>query len=127
MSVTTESDLARAIERGDDTIEIEGDLAKKTLRIKATGRVAWAVAFGAIGVAVYAAIATLGTGGAAAPVAGFAAASAGGAAIGVLGSAATATAISMAVAVKSISVLKKLRQDYSITKTSSGSVILRRQ
>ncbi|WP_275897270.1 hypothetical protein [Helicobacter suis] len=41
MAIQTEEELARAIKEGRDTIEIEGDLATKTIRIKATGKVAW--------------------------------------------------------------------------------------
>ncbi|BCD46571.1 hypothetical protein NHP194003_07240 [Helicobacter suis] len=70
--------LARAVEEGRDTIEIEEDLATKTIKIKATGKVAWAVAIGAIGVAL---AALLASGGVAAPTSGVVAAGA----VGVLG------------------------------------------
>ncbi|MDP1153753.1 hypothetical protein, partial [Klebsiella pneumoniae] len=63
MAITTEKDLGDAINRGESTIEISGDLAKKTLRIKATGAVAWAVAIGAISISFYAAMLTIGSGG----------------------------------------------------------------
>jgi hypothetical protein len=126
MSITTEKELADAINRDDDTIIIEGDLAKKTIRIKATGKVAWAVAIGSIGVVFYGVIVSIGTGGAATPVAGFAAVAGSGAALGVLGTAATTAAISMAVSVRSLSVLKKLRNGYKITNTSDNIVVLNR-
>ena len=42
--VTTEEELTNAIKNNEDTIEIEGDLSKKAIRIKATGKVAWVVA-----------------------------------------------------------------------------------
>ena len=127
MNVKTEEELASAIEKNKSTITIEGNLAKKTVRIKATGTVAWAVAFGSICIAFYAAIATIGTGGTAAPfsVASFAVGT--GAAFSVLGTAAANTAISMAVSVRSLSVLKKLRGDYKITKKSEGIVVLSRK
>ena len=76
--VTTEKELADAIKDNEDTITIEGDLAKKTLRIKATGKVAWVIAFEAIGVAVYSVMLTIGTGGASAPATGTEAAFTGG-------------------------------------------------
>lgn len=126
MSVTTEKELADAINRDENTIIIEGDLAKKTIRIKATGKVAWVVAIGSIGVVFYGVIVTVGTGGTATPVAGFAAVAGSGAALSVLGTAATTAAISMAVSVRSLRVLKKLRNDYKITKTSDNTVILNR-
>ena len=68
--VKTEAELAEAIKNGDDTIEIEGDLANKTFKIKATGKIAWGIALTAVGIAVYAAITTIGSGGTTAPVTG---------------------------------------------------------
>lgn len=50
--VTTEEELAKAIADNKDTIEIEGDLAQKSIKIKATGKVAWAIAIGAVTVAI---------------------------------------------------------------------------
>ncbi|MBH3426328.1 hypothetical protein [Pseudomonas alkylphenolica] len=126
MTVKTEKELADAVNRNEDTIEIEGDLAKKTVRIKATGTVAWAVAIGSIGIVFYGVIATLGTGGAATPVAGIAAAAGSSAALSVLGAAATTAAVSMAVSVRSLGVLKKLRGNYKITSTSDNKVTLKR-
>ncbi len=126
MNVTTEKELADAVNRNEDTIVIEGDLAKKTIRIKATGKVAWAVAIGSIGIVFYGVVATLGTGGAATPVAGFAAVAGSGAAFSVLGAAATTAAISMAVSVRSLSVLRKLRGNYKITMESGNKVTLKR-
>uniref|UniRef100_UPI003F583790 hypothetical protein n=1 Tax=Vibrio cholerae TaxID=666 RepID=UPI003F583790 len=52
MTISNEADLGEALKREQDTIEIEGDLKNKVLKIKATGKVAWAVAIGAIGIAV---------------------------------------------------------------------------
>ncbi|CAD0263484.1 hypothetical protein MOQ67_15090 [Pseudomonas sp. LY-1] len=126
MSVTTEKELADAVNRNEDTIVIEGDLAKKTIRIKATGTVAWAVAIGSICIVFYGVIATVGTGGVATPVAGFAAVAGSGGALSVLGAAATSAAISMAVSVRSLSVLKKLRGNYKIVSESDNKVTLKR-
>ena len=127
MSVTTEKELADAISRNQDSITVEGDLAKKTLRIKATGNVAWAVAIGSIGIVFYGVVMTMGTGGAAAPVSGLAAVAGSGAALGVLGTAATTAAVSMAVSVRSLSVLKKLRSDCKTIKTSDNVIVLNRR
>ncbi|WP_332405986.1 hypothetical protein, partial [Vibrio metschnikovii] len=43
MTISNEADLGEALKREQDTIEIEGDLKNKVLKIKATGKVAWAV------------------------------------------------------------------------------------
>lgn len=126
MSVTTEKELADAVSRNEDTIVIEGDLAKKTVRIKATGTVAWAVAIGSIGIVFYGVIATLGTGGAATPVTGVAAVAGSSAALSILGAATTTAAVSMAVSVRSLSVLKKLRGNYKIANNSGDKVTLKR-
>lgn len=126
MNVKTEKELASAIEKNESTITIEGSLAKKTIRIKATGTVSWAIAFGAISITFYAVIATMRTGGTAAPAAAAFSAVGAGASLSVLGTAATTAAISMAVATRSLSVLKKLRGDYKIIKQSEGIVVLSR-
>ena len=49
----TSKELGKAIKEEKDTIIIgRRALAKKVVRIKATGKVAWGIAFGAIGVSV---------------------------------------------------------------------------
>ncbi|WP_104640881.1 hypothetical protein [Helicobacter bizzozeronii] len=118
MAITTEKELARAIEEARDTIEIEGDLAGKTIKIKATDKVAWAVAIGAIGVAL---TALLASGGVAAPVSGAVAAGA----VGVLGLPATTSALAIAFAAGGVGVLNKLR-GYDLKKISDTRVVLTR-
>ena len=120
--VHTEKELADAIKRGEDTIEITSNLAKKTIRIRATGNVAWAIAFGAIGLAAYAAISTPLTGGASAPVSGIAATGA----IGVLGGAATYSAIALALAAGGVGVLTKLREYKEVSRTASTLTLKRK-
>ena len=124
--VNTEKDLADALKNGEDTIEIEGDLAKKTVKIKATGNVAWAVAIGAIGIATYSTVATIGTGGASTPVTGTAVFFTAPAAVGILGGAATWTAISIAVAAGGIGALNTLRK-YKQASYEDGVLILKRK
>ena len=63
VSVNDSKGLGKALKDNEGEIIIEGDLKNKVLRIKATGKVAWAVAIGAIGVAVVSAIAAPATGG----------------------------------------------------------------
>lgn len=125
-TVKTEKEFADAINRGEDTIEIEGSLAKKTIRIRATGNVAWAIAFGAIGIATYAAITTAATGGTSAPVTGPAVGVAGGAAVGILGGAATYSAIAIAVAAGGVGALTKLRGYEEVSRTDNKLVLKRK-
>lgn len=49
---TNEKELGKAVKDKVDEIEIIGDLKNNVIRIKATGKVAWVVAIGAVGVAV---------------------------------------------------------------------------
>ena len=118
MRVRTEEELAKAIENGEDTIEIEGDLKEKTLKIKATGKVAWVVAIGAIGIAVTIVITT---GGAGTPASGII----GVGAVSVLGLPAAITAVSIAVAAGGVGVLNKLRS-YKIVENSENILILKK-
>ena len=119
MRVKTEEELAEAIENGEDTIEIEGDLKEKTLKIKATGKVAWVVAISAIGIAVTIVITT---GGAGAP------ASSGIIGVGtvsILGLPAAMSAVGIAVAAGGVGVLNKLR-DYKVIENNDDVLILKK-
>lgn len=130
-SVHTEKELARAIENNSDTIEIYGDLAKKTIRIKAAGNVAWAIAFGAIGVAMASVFLTMGSGGAAAPVASTFVAFAAPAATATLGLGTTITVGSLYVAAGSIGAAKlffrKLRKNYVIKDKRANFIVLKKK
>lgn len=121
-TVTTNEDLAKAVDEKEDIIVIEGDLAKKVIKIKAKGKVAWAVAIGGIGVAVAAILAAPTT-------AGTSAIPGGAAFVGtatVLGGADIAlVAIGIAVASGGVGVLNQLRK-YSITEKESNRVVLKR-
>lgn len=120
LAIRNEKELGEALKSNQDTIEIEGDLAKKVVRIKATGTVAWAVAIGAIGVAV---AMTLGTGGAAAPVS---AGVVGLGAMSVLGAGATASAVAIAIAAGGVAALSSLRS-YRIVKHQGDKLVLSRK
>ncbi|MTB68008.1 hypothetical protein GKR48_14460 [Providencia sp. wls1943] len=126
MDITTEKELAQALKGNIDTITVTGNLAKSTIKIKATGNVAWAIAIGAIGIAAFATYATVGTGGTAAPVSGLAAIGGSGAAVGILGTATTWSAISIAVAAGGVGVLNKLRK-YKIVEKTGDRVVLKRK
>ena len=118
MRVKTEEELAEAIENGEDTIEIEGDLKEKTLKIKATGKVAWVVAIGAIGVAVTIVITT---GGAGAPASGII----GVGAVSILGLPAAVSSVAIAVAAGGVGILNKLR-DYKVIENNDDVLILKK-
>ena len=128
-------ELGKAINRGDNHMEIEGDLVNKVFKIKATGNVAWLVAGGAITVAVVAILAiqaTSATAPATGPVAGVGlvaesvALSAGGAgAVGILGVSATVTAISIGVGAKSKNAVNKLRNNYNMKKSGNKLILTR--
>ena len=117
-----EKDLGDDIKNNKDKIEIEGDLAKKVIRIKATGNVAWGVCIVAIAAVVTAAIVAAPTGGASA----LAAAPAMAGAVGVLGAGTATSAVAIAIAAGGVGALNKLR-DYDLEKISDTKVILRKK
>ena len=123
MFVRDEKELAKAIEEEQDTIEIEGDLANKTFRIKATGKVAWCVCIGAIGIAVAATLAAPVTGGASLSVKCFVAPVV---ATSLGGFSVATSAIMIAVAAGGVGVLNKLRK-YNIEKVSENKIRLTRE
>ena len=118
MAISTEKELGEALKNNQVSIEIEGDLSKKVLKIKATGTVAWAVAIGAIGIAV---VITVGSGGTAAPAAGVV----GIGAVSVLGISAATSAVAIAVAAGGVGALNSLRQ-YKIVSKGDNKVVLSR-
>lgn len=116
--IKNEEELAKALKNNEETIEIEGDLATKVIKIKATGSVAWAVAVGAIAVAVTVVVMSGGTGAPASGVIGVAA-------VSVLGLPAATTAVMIAIAAGGVGVLSSLR-DYKIESSNEAHVILKR-
>lgn len=120
VTVDNEQKLADAIKNGEDTIEIEGDLKEKVVRIKATGKVAWAVAIGAIGIAVCLILLAPPTGGTTAGFVGIAAP----AAVAILGGPATLSCIAIAIAAGGVGVLNKLRS-YKLVE-ENGIVMLKK-
>jgi hypothetical protein len=120
--VHTAEALGEALKNEEDTIEIEGDLANKTIKIRATGNVAWAIAFAAIAIAVGAAIVAIPTGGASSAIT-FAIAPA---AVGVLGVPVTTMAISIAIAAGGVGALTRLRK-YKEVRRGDGLLVLRKR
>ncbi len=125
----TAEELGKAIKNKEDTIEIEGDLKNKVIRIKATGKVAWGVCAASLAVAITACLATLPTsmvnpaGGAASFVSGI---SATGVATAMLGSAAV-PAVMIGVAAGGIGALNTLRDKYKIVEKNKKSIKLKRK
>ena len=131
MSITTAKELGQAIKEEKDTIEIEGDLCNKVIKIKATGTVAWGV-WGALGIAIGTIIVQAATTpidfatlGASASVKGFVATSSGAVAATTLGSA-TTTAILIGVAGGGVGTLNKLR-GYRLEKVNDKKIVLHRK
>ena len=119
MAVSTEEELGKALESGQDTIEITGSLMKKVIKIRAAGNVAWAVAIGAIGIAV---LAILSTGGVAAPAS---VGIVGAGAASVLGLPAATTAVLIAVSAGGVGALNKLRS-YKVDRNDESVLVLKK-
>ena len=122
MKVEDEEDLGKKVKNEEPTIEVEGDLAKKVIKIKVTGNVAWLVCAGAIGVALASTLmapATAGTSEIASVVAGSVAAT-------TLGVSTTVTAVLIAVGGGGVGVLNKLR-DYEMEKLDDEHIVLHRR
>lgn len=125
--VKTSKEMGEAMKENKNTIIVEGDLAKKVIRIKATGTIAWVVAFGSIGIAVFAIISAPAATAVTAPAGGAISFTGGAVATGaagvILGPAAI-TAVTIAVAAGGVGVLTTLRDKYSMKKINNKKIIL---
>lgn len=123
MIVRTEKELGTALKAEAEEIVVEGEsLVKKVLRIKKTGKLAWGLCIGALGVAVGAAMATP-----AAPILPVVVtAVAGPVVISTLGMSVTTAAITIAVAGGGVIVLNKLRK-YRIAEQTQERLVLKRK
>lgn len=119
ISIKTEDQLGKALKEGKDIIEIEGDLVNKVIKIKATGKIAWAVAIIAIALAV---LALLISGGVSASASGIVEFSA----VSILGLPTTLSAISIAVAAGGVGVLNSSRE-YEIESQTDNLLLLKRK
>ena len=122
MAIYTEKELAQALKEEEDVLEIEGDLKKKVLKIKATGKIAWGIAIAAIATAVAATIVAIPTGGTSEVVSFMVAP----AAVGILGVDVTMAAIYIAVAAGGVGVLNSLRK-YEIMGEFGDTLMLKRK
>ncbi len=121
VTCTTEKELGEALKNNEDEIEIKGSLADKTITIKGKGKVAWALAFGALSIGVAAVIVAIPSGGGAV-AAGLVAAPV---AVSVLGVSVASAAISIAVAAGGVTALNKLR-NYKIVEHSENRLVIKR-
>lgn len=121
-------ELKAAMDSGASTIELEGDFARKVVRLKATGAVAWPIAFAAITIAVVALAVsiptTVATGGLAAPVEGAVVSAALVPAAGTVGLDVAMMAVGLAVAAGGVGILSRLRSDYKIIEQEPNRVVL---
>lgn len=117
--ISTEEELGYALKNSADTIVIEGDLVKKVVRIRATGKTAWIIAAGAIGVAI---TMTVVSGGTSAPASFLI----GSSAIGILGLPTAIAAVLIGLAAGGIAALNRLRGYKEITR-SEGRVVLKKK
>lgn len=126
----TAEELGKAIKNQEETIEIEGDLKNKVIRIKATGKVAWGVCAASLGVAIVAylsipeaTVVTTPVGGAAFAFSGI---SATGVAAATLGSA-VVPAVIIGVAAGGIGALNTLRDKYKVVEEDDTHIKLKRK
>lgn len=124
--MTTEKELAEALKKEQDEIVVEYDLAKKVVRIKAMGKVAWGACIVALGIAVASVITTLGTAGTSGPITVPSTVVSYGIAGATMGTSTATTAVAIAVAGGGIGVLNKLRK-YRMEKVSEDKIILHRK
>lgn len=124
--VTTEAELGNALKKNEEEIEIVGDLANKVLKIRATGKVAWVVALGAIAIAAYSTAATVSSGGTSGPVTIPTTGISAFVSTAVLGGTVTYSAIAIAIAAGSVSSLTKVRK-YKQVSYEKNRLLLKRR
>lgn len=136
MKVTNEKELGKALYEEKDKIEIEGDLAKKVIRIKATGKVAWGVLIGSLALAIPLVIVTVSTAGTATPATAPAILGIMGPTVATIGAESTVSAVSIAAGAAiaaggvsaipaAIAAMGKLRK-YKLTKNDYGVILTRK-
>lgn len=123
-TVTTEKELANAINNDSvSEIEIKGDLKEKVVKIRAKGKVAWAIAVGAITIAVLLIISspvTLGT-------QSIVSLPALGPAVAVLGVGVTLSAVQIAAAAGGVAILAYIREGMKVVDEGSNYIVLKKE
>lgn len=125
MAINNADDLGAALNDQQESIEIEGDLKNHVLRIRATGKVAWAIAIAGIAIAVAAVVYPVPEPTSQALMKTSGLVSAGGA-VAILGGSATVAAISIARAFGGIKGLELLRSYKLVEKTDNKITLQKR-
>ena len=133
MTVNNAKELADAIKSQKDSIEIVGDFANKVVKIKATGKIAWAICGTSLAAAIYlyiqtpaATVVTAPTGGTGGVVSFGSATAATAVAATTLGTSVTA-AIAIGVAAGGIGAINSLRDKYRIVEKRDNYVRMERK
>ena len=126
MKVRNEEELGKALKNNVDLIEVEYELKRKVVRIRAIGDVAWMVCIAAMTVGVASVIATAATAGTTAPVNALVATPALAGAVTVMGVPTTISAVGIAVAGGGVASLNKLR-NYKVKSISDEKIQLIRK
>lgn len=120
----TAKELGEALKRGDDSIEIEGNLKEHVIKVKATGKGVWAVCIAGISVAVAGATVAVGTVGTASAPAALISTPAMTSTVAILGAPTAIMALSVALAGGGVGALNHLMKDYDVEKISNEKLIL---
>ena len=115
------------MKRGDDSIEIEGNLKESVIKIKATGKGVWAVCVVCIGVTIGGVAVAVGSGGTGSAPAALISTPAMASAVAILGAPVAMVALSVALAGGGVGVLNHLMKDYDVERISDEKIILRRK
>jgi hypothetical protein len=127
MAVTDAKDLGKRMKNDDDYLELEGDLARKVLKIKAKGKVAIGAAVAIVAGILAAVVITAGSGGTSIPLTAPIGAAEYAALIPIVGSLDLATVIvAIAIGGGNAAILHKLF-DYDITKIDDDHIILKKK
>lgn len=124
--MTTEKELGKALKEGQDTIEIEFDLCKKVIKIKAIGIVSWGICIASITIAVSCAVVAVSTAGTTAVPDALIATPAVATLASVLGLPTAISAVAIAVAGGGVGALNKLR-NYRLERISDEKIILHKK
>lgn len=124
--MTTEKELGKALKEGQDTIEIEFDLCKKVIKIKAIGIVSWGICIASITIAVSCAVVAVSTAGTTAVPDALIAMPAMATLASVLGLPTAISAVAIAVAGGGVGALNKLR-NYRLERVSDEKIILHKK
>ena len=125
--MTDEKELGKAIKEGKDNIEVEFDLARKVIKIKGVGKVAWGACALGLSITIAAVIVTLSSGGTSSPATVPAGLAGMGTATAVMGYSVATSAVAIGAAGGGgIATLNKLRK-YRIEKINEDKIILHKK